>query len=481
MNVVELQEKSAYIVKKIGDINIINNNSFKDELKLYNIRIWVAAETTLALHIIPFLLSSRKKNGTNLFFSYFKIYFKFIINIFIQKELFLETKKHKSENSILFVSFTEYMRRDVFDPLENYIRNDANKFNINYTKFNFINKKNFKYLYYLFKNNNIINIKKYHSRQEYLTKKEFYFVINWLFYDFIPKFHNYLKLSDLYFKNYKPISLITIDNSDPRSRIFCLSAKTYNIPVCELQYGNVGKDSIEWNFFINDKLCVWGEYFKFFFISNFNIEHNKIELTGSPRFDYSLKNENIEIKKFDNINEINIIYISTYSIPAYDKINNKYDLINFKYDLISVMKKFKNINFYIKPHPLEDDKIFKNSNVNNDNIILLDKKINIINYLKESNAIISFGSTINYDVLNHNKIIISPIIPNVYWYKDYFAENNLSITFKSFTELENIFNNLLNKIDYYNSNDNEDINKLILKKEITSSEMITNVIKSIIK
>ena len=101
--------------------------------------------------------------------------------------------------------------------------------------------------------------------------------------------------------------------------------------------------------------------------------------------------------------------------------------------------------------------------------------------MKENNAVISFGSTINYDVLNHNKIILSPTIPNVYWYKDYFAENNLSITFKSFTELENIFNNLLNKIDYYDSNDNEDINKLILKKEITSSEMITNVIKSIIK
>ena len=228
-------------------------------------------------------------------------------------------------------------------------------------------------------------------------------------------------------------------------------------------------------------MCVWGEYFKYFFISNFNFEINKIELTGSPRFDYSLKNENVVIKKFNNKNKINIIYISTYSIPAYDKINNKYDLINFKYELISLMKKFKNINFYIKPHPLEDDKIFKNNNINNYNIILLDKKINIINYLKENNAVISFGSTINYDVLNHNKIILSPTIPNVYWYKDYFAENNLSITFKSFTELENIFNNLLNKIDYYNSYDNEDINKLILKKEITSSEMITNVIKSIIK
>jgi len=433
----------------------------------------------LALHIIPNLLLRRKKSFIFKLLPSLKILIKFIINIFFNKEL--QFKANKIENSLLFISFTEYMRRDVLDPLDKYIKNDPSKFNINYTDFNSYHKINFKYLIYLFKGNGIKNLKKYHTNQEHLTKKEFYFVINWLFLDFVPKFYNYLKFSDLYFKNYKPKSLITIDNSDPRSRIFCLAGKRNNIPVCELQYGNVGHDSIEWNFFINDKLCVWGEYFKYFFISNFNFEINKIELTGSPRFDYSLKNENVVIKKFNNKNKINIIYISTYSIPAYDKINNKYDLINFKYELISLMKKFKNINFYIKPHPLEDDKIFKNNNINNYNIILLDKKINIINYLKENNAVISFGSTINYDVLNHNKIILSPTIPNVYWYKDYFAENNLSITFKSFTELENIFNNLLNKIDYYNSNDNEDINKLILKKEITSSEMITNVIKSIIK
>ena len=480
MNVVELQEKSSFIVQKIGNIKTRNNELFKDELNLYKIRIWVAAETTLALHIIPFLLTSRKKNNTNLVFSYFKILFKFVINIFLQKELFLETKNHKLENNILFVSFSEYMRRDVFNPLDKYIRNDDNKFNINYTEFKSSYKINFQYLNYLLRTNSIKNLKQYYINQDFLTKKEFYFVINWLFFDFIPKFHNYLKVSDLYFKNYNPKSLITIDNSDPRSRIFCLAAKRNNIPVCELQYGNVGKDSIEWNFFINDKLCVWGEYFKTFFISNFNIESNKIELTGSPRFDYALKNDNLTVKNFYNKNKINIIYISTYSIPAYDKINNKYDLINFKYDLISLMKKYKNINFFIKPHPLEDDKIFKNSNLNEENIILLDKKIDLISYLKDCNAVISFGSTLNFDVLNHNRIIISPIIPNIYWYKDFFAENNLSITFKSFTELETIFNNLLDNKNHSNLN-NKEINNLIFRNEITSSESITNIIQSLIK
>lgn len=480
MNVVDLQEKSSKIVLALGEIEISKKAIFKNELVFYNIPIWVAAETTLALHIIPNLLLLRKKSNIFKIITIFKIFIKFIINIFLQKELLLETKNHKFENNVLFVSFTEYMRRDVFNPLDKYIRNDDNKFNINYTDFKSSYKINFQYLNYLLITNSIKNLKKYYINQDFLTKKEFYFVINWLFFDFIPKFHNYLKVSDLYFKHYNPKSLITIDNSDPRSRIFCLAAKRYYIPVCELQYGNVGKDSIEWNFFINDKLCVWGEYFKSFFISNFNIESNKIELTGSPRFDYSLKNDNLTVKNFYNKNKINIIYISTYSIPAYDKINNKYDLINFKYDLISLMKKYKNINFFIKPHPLEDDKIFKNSNLNEENIILLDKKIDLISYLKDCNAVISFGSTLNFDVLNHNKIIISPTIPNIYWYKDFFAENNLSITFKSFTELEIIFNDLLDNKNHINLNNNE-INNLIFRKEITSSESITNVIQSLIK
>jgi len=480
MKIVDLQQKSANIVKGLGEIQTSKNQVLKDEIIFYNIPIWVAAETTLALHIIPNLLSLRKKNKYFKILLHLKMFIKFFKNIFFYKHLLLDTNKVNIENSLLFISFTEYMRRDIFDPLDLFIRNDINKFNINYTKFNSSNKINFKYLKYLYSAYSIKNLKKYYTKQEYLSKNEFHFVINWLFFDFVSKFHNYIKLSDLYFKNFSPKSLITLDNSDPRSRIFCLAAKRNNIPICELQYGNVGEDSVEWNFFINDKLCVWGEYFKLFFISNFNIDSNKIELTGSPRFDYSLKIENLAVKKFQNHNKINIIYISTYSIPAYDKICNKNDLINFKYELISLMKKYKNINFFIKPHPLEDDKIFKYCQFNNDNIILLDKKINLVNYLKDCNAIISFGSSLNFDVINHNKMIISPIIPNVYWYKNLFVENNLSITFKSFLELEKIFNNLLeNKI--YNNFKNKEAKKLILRDKITSSELILNVLKSLIK
>ena len=62
MNVVDLQEKSSKIVKTIGEINISKKKTLKDEFVLYNIPLWVAAETTLALHIIPNLLLRRKKS-----------------------------------------------------------------------------------------------------------------------------------------------------------------------------------------------------------------------------------------------------------------------------------------------------------------------------------------------------------------------------------------------------------------------------------
>ena len=121
-----------------------------------------SAETTLALHIIPNLLLRRKKSFIFKLLPSLKILIKFIINIFFNKEL--QFKANKIENSLLFISFTEYMRRDVLDPLDKYIKNDPSKFNINYTDFNSYHKINFKYLIYLFKGNGIKNLKKYHMR-----------------------------------------------------------------------------------------------------------------------------------------------------------------------------------------------------------------------------------------------------------------------------------------------------------------------------
>lgn len=473
-NITHLLNESAIITKSIGDIRLKNSKKLRDEIVFNGISIWDVAESTLALHIIPEIIASRNK---------YSFILKKTILIYIKRALFFLKKKqyifdienNNSLNSWLTISFSDYMYNDIFQPLikvskEQNIPCDFTKIylkksNRGSDKFEYINENiNPIYLFSLNKN---------------LSLREYQYIFNWLFKYFILIHHSLLKYTPEIFNRRKIKILITADNSDPRSRILCLYAKRNKIPVIELQFGQCGADSIEWFFSLGDKICVWGKRFKDILVNDFKHNENNVIITGSPRFDYiydlnKTKYTNLLTSKKIDISKKIIILASTYTIPGYDGKFDKKILKNFKKLLLDEMSFHSNFIFLVKPHPIENTNLLQNLTNNKKNIILLDKHEDLRNYIPYSNALISFGSTVNYDAIINSKIIISPTNSKLVWYEDIFIDNNIAIGFNDIME----FREILNHFDYHENSinfisNNFHINSIKKIDKPSSQEIIT--------
>jgi hypothetical protein len=479
-NITHLLNKSAIITKSIGDIRLNNTKIVRDEIKVNGISIWEIAESTLALHIIPELIASR---NSKLFLLKKNIYLfvKRILFLFKKFNYVFEIVTNNTKNIWLVISFSDYMYNDIFSPFYHYLneQNISNHFARVHINRKIVKIDNFKYYNeniqpdYLHKSNNI------------LTKREYKYIINWLFNYFIPLHYSLLLKTEEIFNNNKIDILITADNADPRSRILSLYAKLYKIPIIELQFGQCGIDSTEWFFSLGDKICVWGDRFKDILVNNFKHDENNVIVTGSPRFDYIynlnntkflnlLKNNNVDCKKKV------IILASTYTIPGYDSKFDKKILKNFKKLLLDEMSKHPNYIFIVKPHPVESSSLLQNYTRDKKNILYLSKQEDLRNYIPFSNALISFGSTVNYDAIINSKLVISPNNTNLTWYEDVFMDNNICIAFNNMNELREIFNQLYKFEISFNLNVNEFLTKSVKKLDKPSSVEIVNVINNLI-
>ena len=175
-----------------------------------------------------------------------------------------------------------------------------------------------------------------------------------------------------------------------------------------------------------------------------------------------------------------IILASTYTIPGYDSKFDKKILKNFKKLLLDEMSNHPNYIFIVKPHPVESSRLLQNYTRDKKNIILLSKQEDLRNYIPFSDALISFGSTVNYDAIINSKLVISPNITNLTWYEDVFIDNNICLGFNNMIELRDIFNQLYKFENSFNLNVNEFLTKSIKKLDKPSSVEIVNVINNLI-
>lgn len=473
-NITYLLNKSALITKSIGDIRLKNSKKLRDEILFNGISLWDIAESTLALHIIPEIIASRNKS----FFIFKKsilIFIKRALFFFKKRQDIIEIENNNSENAWLTISFSDYMYNDIFQPLNKFSKEQ--NIPCNFTKINL--KKTIRDSHKFDYINENINPHYFFKLNKNLSLSEYRYIFNWLFNYFIPIHYSLLKHTPNIFNKRKINILITADNSDPRSRILCLYAKKNKIPVIELQFGQCDVDSIEWFFSLGDKVCVWGKRFKDILVNDFNHNENNVIVTGSPRFDY-MYNLNktkftylLKSKKIDNSKKI-IILASTYTIPGYDSKFDKRILKNFKKLLLDEISIHSNFIFLVKPHPNENTNLLLSLTKNKKNIILLDKHEDLRNYIPYSNALISFGSTVNYDAIINSKIIISPTNRKLVWYEDFFIDNHISIGFNDIMELRGILNRFdlhENSIDF--SSNNFLINSIKIIGKPSSQEIVT--------
>ncbi len=490
---------ASNIVEELGKLKLNNGVTLKEAITIRGISFWTIAEADMALHALPNLLFSKPtflnyKNKLYLFTRCIK--YKFINLIYILFFHFnnLEIKKNKITWFIL--GFSDYIYRDTLNPIFNFINKDSSEIQpikvknillknlyINSEKFSLLKKyknlnieiyKSKKYL----KNNGILELSK---RQTIVSNEEFLFIIYWMYNILISKLKFDILITERNLKYYKPEIIISADMADSRSRIYVLLAKKLNIPSLDLQFGAYDESSIEWRFFISEKVAVWGEYFSSIFSNQMKIPSHKIQITGSPRFDYLNTIDKCN-QQFKSKTKKIILFASMYTqISSYDARYDTSIIDKFKLDLIDLLKKNSQIELLIKPHPLENLSWIPDlTDFNNIQVIQPSKDIRM--YISICDIFVTFGSTSTFDALIQNKTVISANYPGLVWWDDIFLKEKVTLPANNLEELSHyLFNNIDDKIiNDISTNKSIFMKKFIDEKIDNSSERIVSLAKSII-
>lgn len=464
-----LEEQSSALVKSIGCIKVGENIYLKDLFIYKNISIWEVYEPIIAIYLIPQIISGKRK--------LFNKYIYLLNNLFRYSLSFnFKNKINKKNNYWLFTCFSNYMYDDTILPLVQYCK----KYNSNFEYITIGGLTNSKFsirnIIYLLAFISKIKYRIFYSKKENIdnipiSKKDLNFIIDYLLYNLIPKnlsdIENALNLFDVR----PPQVILSVDVANPASRIYTVLAKKYNIPSIDMQYGHYEPTDIEWRFSISDKIFVWGQYYLDLFEKNHFIKREKLEITGSPKFDYL--NNKYHTPKSNNLNnKIKILFASTYTISSYENIENYEVIKNFKYNLVNEISNLSNLELIIKPHPLEDTAWLNNIKLSK-NIIVTDKKSSIKQLISSCEYFISFGSTSTFDALLQNKICFSVNYDNTKKNQDIFNKNNLVNLIYNDFDLKKILHSISTK-SFYESVETKINRDKFLKNAITTYDKNNN-------
>ena len=228
---------------------------------------------------------------------------------------------------------------------------------------------------------------------------------------------------------------------------------------------------------------VGGEYSKPYHLQfvcgqdDFNWYKSKIHkscnlvISGYPE----LQNAKIKNNKFDSkfsgsLKEI--LFATGGCTPGMYSISELSDTLKF---LNKFALKNTNITIKVKPHPCENISLL-NSLIDKNkipNLILLDKKINIINEINNSDLVLSKVSTVLFDSMIKQKPVIS-ICSDI---DDYFFNimNPIVFTVNNHKKLIEKLNNLLDKAEYQKWKKSQlKSYKTYLERKISTNEHICN-------
>ena len=476
-DVVKLLERSSTLVQSLGKIKLSNGGAIEDILSLSGISLWKLSEPTLSLHILPKIISSQNQ------FKFSKklliLYLKRFKNIYHENKIF-NVKQPASplnfddqfKNNWFFLGFSLYMYRDVLNPIYEGIKkeypqihpivlNDIRNENESKGKYHSLGQfytdevqkesKQLKCSLVGLKKELINNgLKEAIIESGLIAWPQFNHLLDWLFIVFIPGQIPYISIAKYLLTVQKPSLILSCDVADPRSRAFCLLGKSHGIPIIELQFGLYANDSVEWKFLIADKLALWGENSKKLLQKNFNIESGRIEITGTPRFDYlwNTSDQKLPDNYFQNemvTDSKVILFASSYTIKSYNATYSPQILHNFKERLFDIIGNSKDIYLLVKPHPLENSAAMKRMAKKYKNIIFVSPSEDIRKFIPLCKAFITLGSTSTFDAILANKLVISPNIEELVWWDDVFIKNKLSKVVDTYRELEELIRMIVQK------------------------------------
>jgi len=212
---------------------------------------------------------------------------------------------------------------------------------------------------------------------------------------FIDIIHN-INYFDTVIQTIKPNLLVVADDRAIRVRGHVLLAKHRGIPVLDIQHG-VYLPTRPFDTPIADKLAAGGNYTKRVYIK-YGAREDQVVVTGWPKFDIykKLKDNSFKRKRKE---KLNILFATS---PLDFKLN--LDII----ETISLfIKDSLNLRLMVKPHPIENTKMYDVVSKKHKTVTLCESKEDITKLLALSDLLIFFSSdTVGLEALLLDKPII---------------------------------------------------------------------------
>lgn len=237
---------------------------------------------------------------------------------------------------------------------------------------------------------------------------------SWLFNAFLPRMINHLAIAKHILSVHKPKLIVSPDVNDPRTRIYMLLAKKMGIPSLEVQLCFAIKARVEWRFFIADALAVNGEYNRKIMLSH-GIPHEKITITGSPRYDgvFSCKPQDRLKKRSElKVSESSVMLVFGSQPYVYGSFSSAEIRIEMIKALFKEVAGINNLILLVKPHPLENTAELKALAGSTRNIVFEEKNSDIRELIGLGDAFVTFFSTTAFDSFAMDKPTILISFPN---------------------------------------------------------------------
>lgn len=469
------REVSAQIVKSLGQTQLPNGKTLREQLTIEGVSLWDVMAPSMALYYIPFAMSSGTVSSS--LFKRIRPYVTYtkhriINNITRMRNMIPANEELLQESSFMFMGFNNYMYKDVLAPLAEQLACVEGKKNIVihdgvYSKGCYVQSENIQFQsnwqYWnkevasearIFKKHTDASISEF---IKFLKSKDFSFncedskqiidyAFHWLLHFDLPLLVNQVVLARSIIKHCKPALLISSDVADIRARVFTLLGHQENIPTLEMQYGSCEKNSYEWQFLLADHIAVWGEKSRQSLLK-LGVVEAQMTITGTTRNDALVRVNPSLIQKTKSQlgipnDSVVVLFASTYQQKEYNSFSNP-DLNNLmKKAIFTAANKTEGLKLIVKPHPLEDVNDTRGILSSEKNILFTEPNVDIRDLINVCDVFIGLGTTATIDAMIAEKLIICPVFRDWIW-SDWVIQSNATLVPRSEKEIEDIFRSII--------------------------------------
>ena len=245
------------------------------------------------------------------------------------------------------------------------------------------------------------------------------------------------------FASHCPTAVISPDVADPRTRIYSLLGRVYEVPILHIAYADIfGRECTEWRFLQGGLVAAAGEKTRDAVAAQ-GVPPELVAVTGSVRHDRIVETspeEGLRVRSDLGVQdgEPMVLFASTVSLNAYDGIRDRDKLINAKATILGVTEGIETIQLIVKPHPLEDVRETTRLAGRSTRLKFVDRRLDIRSLTIACDIFITLGSSATVGALIARKLVIYPTLGDEIYWDDQFVGSGAVLVVRSGDELENV-------------------------------------------